>query len=284
MMNRVLLSKNAYYSSVKLRKRIGLPLDVPIPIYDIVENYGIDVRFLDTKSIEGMYSKTPGPAILIGAYRPKGRQTFTCAHELAHHIFDHGSKIDEIKEYKIQDSEEEFLADCFAGYFLIPPFAINYIVKLKKWSLSKLTPIQTLYLSNYFGVGYTTIINHLCYSLKLISTDKLRELVSHSKKNIYNQLTQMTISSDLLIIDNCHKINMDVNVGDFVYTPKDIFYEGINLSLENILSDGNLYKAVSVGISRFTNNQNDWAKYCRISKKDFVGRNKYKHLGEADDA
>jgi Zn-dependent peptidase ImmA (M78 family) len=217
MINRTQLSKEAYYSSIKVRKNLGIQLNVPITISDTIEKYGIELRFIDTKSIEGLYSKDPGPLILIGAYRPKGRQVFTCAHEFAHHVFEHGSHFDEIKENLYRDSEEEFLADSFAGYFLMPPSAINIIMKKKEWNYNKLTPFQILYLSNYFKVGYITMIDHLFYSLRLITYDKAKEFKNTQKKEIYIDFLKMEINSDLLVIDDCFQNNIDLTIADYIF-------------------------------------------------------------------
>ena len=51
--------------------------------------------------------------IFISSLRPTGRQHFTCAHELGHHIFNHGMKIDELVSKKESSyNDDEFLVDC----------------------------------------------------------------------------------------------------------------------------------------------------------------------------
>lgn len=283
MLNRTVLSKQAYYSAIKLRKNLNIPLDVPLPIYDTVQNYGIEVRFLDTKSIEGLYSKNPGPTILIGAYRPKGRQVYTCAHELAHHEFDHGTRIDEIRTDTIEYTEEEFLADCFAGYFLMPSFAVNKIIRDKNWNNSTLLPQHILYLSNYFNVGYTTITNHLAFALKIISPSQAKIFKSRAKGDIFIDLVNMKINSDLILLDELFVNSIDVNVDDYILAPNHIKFEGNNLMIEKELTKSKLYRACSTGISRFINTQTDWSKFCRVSKKEYIGRNIFRHLEEVDD-
>jgi len=77
-----------------LRFSAGSRLRDAICVYDVAQSLGIEVRFVGIPSLEGMYWKKSPATILLGAERPAGRQSFTCAHELGHHIFNHGNKID----------------------------------------------------------------------------------------------------------------------------------------------------------------------------------------------
>ena len=45
--------------------------------------------------MEGLYLRQEKPEIWIGL-RPLVRHTFNCAHELGHHVFGHGSTLDEL--------------------------------------------------------------------------------------------------------------------------------------------------------------------------------------------
>src|SRR3546814_6969436 len=46
----------------------------------------------------GMYQRAPPPRIHLSARRPLPRRAYNCAHELGHHVFAHGSSIDELRE------------------------------------------------------------------------------------------------------------------------------------------------------------------------------------------
>jgi Zn-dependent peptidase ImmA (M78 family) len=63
----------------------------------LAEQEGVEVRFSALPSAEGIYS--PGkPVIVVSSLRPAGRQAYTGAHELGHHIYGHGEQFDELVE------------------------------------------------------------------------------------------------------------------------------------------------------------------------------------------
>lgn len=117
------LAQQALTEALKLRRQKGLSPQQAIDIFDFTRDLGIEVNFVDIPSMEAMYLKQKIPTILISYHRPPGRQVFNCAHELGHHIFGHGTKVDEYLENQqvrgITDSEE-YLADRFASFFLMP--------------------------------------------------------------------------------------------------------------------------------------------------------------------
>src|ERR1700687_1484991 len=81
--------------ALEYRVRNGLPLDAPCDIYELIVRQGVDLHFMDVKSLEGFYlSDGTSGQINVCAYRPAGLQRFTAAHELGHHVFGHGSSFD----------------------------------------------------------------------------------------------------------------------------------------------------------------------------------------------
>ena len=75
-----------------------------------------------------MYDREPKPRIHVSALRPLARRTFTCAHELGHHVFGHGSTIDELRDDQSKSAERppnEILADAFAAFVLMPTLGLR---------------------------------------------------------------------------------------------------------------------------------------------------------------
>ena len=81
-----------------MRRRAGFSLNEAICVYDLADQLGIEVRFADIPSMEGMYCRESGPTIILSSLRPSGRQAFTCAHELGHHSNGDGTGIDQLVE------------------------------------------------------------------------------------------------------------------------------------------------------------------------------------------
>src|SRR5437762_13235377 len=99
MERRKQLVMNAMAAALKVRRAAGITLWAPVCVYDLADQLEVEVRFVDIPSMEGMYYKNNLPAIFVSSLRPAGRQAFNCAHELGHHIFKHGSRIDKMTEF-----------------------------------------------------------------------------------------------------------------------------------------------------------------------------------------
>ncbi|WP_312018078.1 IS630 family transposase [Bradyrhizobium sp. sBnM-33] len=128
----------------------------PICIYGVCETLGVVVRF-NNINMEGMYQRGLPPRIHLSARRPLPRRTYNCAHELGHHVFGHGSSIDELREdAKAHPWEDpkEFLADTFAGFILMPIIGLRRAFSVRRWAPETATPAQIFTIPCEFGVGY----------------------------------------------------------------------------------------------------------------------------------
>ena len=120
--NRRALATKALQAATATRAKASLDQNGPICVYGLCETLGIVVRF-NNFNMEGMYQHGRPPRIHLSARRPLPRRAYNCAHELGHHVFGHGSSIDELREdAKAEPWEDpkEFLADTFAGFILMP--------------------------------------------------------------------------------------------------------------------------------------------------------------------
>ena len=122
MNDRRAMVRQAMAAALRTRLSVGYGLDHAVCVYDLAEKLGVEVRFLDLPSMEGMYSSASSPTIIVSSLRPPGRRAFTCAHELGHHNRSDGVKIHELAEQRDKPSfdSKEFMADCFAGALLSP--------------------------------------------------------------------------------------------------------------------------------------------------------------------
>uniref|UniRef100_UPI003F9576DD ImmA/IrrE family metallo-endopeptidase n=1 Tax=Rhizobium leguminosarum TaxID=384 RepID=UPI003F9576DD len=60
---------------------------------------------------------------MLSCLRPFPRRIFTCGHELGHHVFNHGMKVDIIAEESEDStfkSSDEILVDSFSAALLMP--------------------------------------------------------------------------------------------------------------------------------------------------------------------
>src|SRR5438874_2727281 len=126
-----------------IRRRHKFTAYQPINVFDLCFDMGITVRFVEI-NMEGMYVSRPDgslPQILISNQRPLPRRAFTCAHELGHHLFEHGTKVDALADGTSKKYDgHEFLVDTFAGALLMPVTAVLTEFAKRDWSIDLSTP------------------------------------------------------------------------------------------------------------------------------------------------
>lgn len=266
------------------RQRISAPDSQPICVYDAAEQLGIEVIFRPEHSLGGLYNKT-AQTVMIPTHRPPGRQSFTCAHEIGHWFFGHGSGIDEINDLeRYQENQPlERLVDIFASYLLMPPWAVREAYARRRWSPANCTPLQAYTIAGQLGVGYETLVQHLRYSLRSISPSHTEFLLRTTPKDLRCALLGSNRSRHLVIVDDAWtKVALDLQVGDLAIIPANVAVEGRSAAIVGKHDLGLLIEGREPGVSRAESFNQSWAVYVRVSRKDFIGRSIYRHLEDPD--
>ena len=171
--------------------------------------------------MEGMYIRSDtNPTILISSLRPSGRRAFTCAHEIGHHVSGDGTRVDELNHNRRRRSADpgEFAADCFAGILLMPRSAVERAFSSRKWSPNHCTPDQIYTISNFFGVGYATLIHHMRSGLHLLSSSNAAALLKVRPKIAQAKALGMETLETVHIVDRFWTGRpVDVEAGDLVF-------------------------------------------------------------------
>lgn len=282
------LATQALKKALQLRISAKRQLWEAICIYDFIDEHKVDVWFQKLPSVEGIYSTEPKPTIIIGSERPTGRQAYNAAHEFGHHVFGHGLKIDEFIENKKDKSfdPDEFLADVFAGFLLMPKVAILNAFRLRGWEPSNPTPIQIYTIASFFGVGYSTLVTHMRYSVGLLSASASNKLLKVQLKNIRSEILGDVDNSNLIITDENWKGRpIDAQVGDLIFAPPGTICEGPCIKFKTNIKDGEIFEGSMPGStgSRLINDRLSWSTFVRVSRKEYVGRSKFRHLEEVTD-
>ena len=284
-MNRKTIVMQAVAKALRMRRSAGYGLDSAVCVYDLAQRLDIEVRFLDIPSMEGMYYKAPKPHIILSSLRPPGRRAFTCAHELGHHSYGDGTRIDElVKEREApQFDHSEFAADCFAGALLMPKMAVERAFALRKWSISECTPDQVYMVSNYFGVGYTTLIHHLRNALLLLPGPQAEKLLKVPPRRAQALSLGWETSETVWIADEYWTGRpIDVEVGDLIFVLGRPRLEGCCVEHVADRDGGRLICARQPGIGRLEDSSG-WSAFIRISRREFIGRSLFRHQEEVDD-
>lgn len=267
----------AEQSRGKARVLATEPID---PIDASCDVFGCEVVFKALPSLEGIYSTEPRPTIVIGSERPYGRQYFTCAHELGHHVFGHGTSLDELEADFSACSDEEYAANVFASYFLVSKLAFLAAIKERGFRVAEISPWQMFKLAHYFGVGYSTIINHACYALEVITATQRKHLLGYQPKS-FKEVMQIPTSSDVFVADyHWKKKALNACVGDYILLPSDCEVSDNGERILYIDQYDNLarFKVVSPGYARALSMENDWGINIRLSKKCYEGFAQYRFL------
>jgi Zn-dependent peptidase ImmA (M78 family) len=271
----------ALNAALKIRQAAARKLWEPICIYDFVEEHKVEIRFWDVPSMEGMYIKKSGPIILISSLRPPGRQAFTCAHEFGHHVFNHGSHVDELNANSDLSKPEEFLADCFAGFLLMPKLAVNHAFSSRDWNLKSPTPAQLYTIAGYFGVGYSTLIDHMRYSLGLLTSSLADAFIKIHPKDIRAEILDEESKTNLVIADShWNGRPIDIQVGDIILVPSETIHEGNCVRQVREIQTGTLFEGITSGVGRFYNVASNWFASVRVARQAYIGRCKYRHFEE----
>jgi Zn-dependent peptidase ImmA (M78 family) len=280
------LARQALLQALTTRKKVGLAPTAPLCPFDLAEKLKIEVRFVDIPSMEGMYVKRTPPLILVAADRPAGRQVFTCAHELGHHEFGHGTRADTLDLFSSpsrRSDPDEYLANTFAGFLLMPKTAVMRGFSSRGWTPAKATPEQIYVVAGWLGVSYEALVTHLCYSLQALSDLQKETLLRTSPQRIRQSLTGQRLDTPLHIVDLVWSDRpADLRVGDFVLAPHNTNSPPSLLEVVADLPSGRLLRAKAPGIGSLETADGSWHVYVRVMKTKFAGRSIFRHLEDPD--
>lgn len=274
-------AKIALRMACNVRNDLNLEDDEPVSAFDACQELGVNVRFTDI-NMEGMYKKGPPAKIFISALRPLPRRMFNCAHELGHHLFEHGSTIDELADRKNLKSWQdpiEFLADSFASHFLMPAIGLKGAFNRRGWKPQTATPVQLYVIACDFGVGYLTLITHLHFGSKEISLNRFNILAKMSPKRIRHSLLD-EISEKPLIVAGTSSIaaSVDIELKTQILLPNDTVYDATILRLVRPVRNALLLEPTQVGVTKVA--ARGWSSKIRISRQAYVGLSKFRYLEE----
>lgn len=273
----------------QMRAKLGLDMFSPVNIFETCSQLGLSVRFIDV-NMEGMYINQEGVAekvILISSLRPLPRRVYTCAHELGHHLFGHGSKVDGLNEEGAIESvydKDEYLVDSFAAAFLMPVASIEKELTKRGWLTVTLTPAQIYSLSSLFGTGYSTFIKH-CKANKIILEQKARELLKITPAKLLQNLADEVIpNSHFKIVNEYYNQKLiDIEVGNYLILPEDSTLDRTHFDLATTTEGGKIFTALHPGIFQLSVPSSEKSYFVRVQNAGFVGLAEHRYLENQTD-
>jgi hypothetical protein len=280
------LAQEALHRAIEVRREAGLDLARPLDIYALCEERGIAVQFVPI-SMEGLYARGRRPRILLSALRPLARRTFTCAHELGHHAFGHGFTVDElVEDWRVRTaaSPHEFLVQTFAGFLLLPTLGVRRAFTARGWSAAQATPAELFTVACSFGVGYTSLVHHLTYSLAMVPRSRADMLLRVPLARVRRDLLGATSPRPLIVVDDHWQLpTLDAEVGTYILLPPCTEVAGDRLAWQADISNGRLFEATKPGITQVLWTDTDRAIFVRVARYQYVGFSMYRHLEDDDD-
>ena len=272
-----------YRKALELRRDYGCKETDPLCAIDFAGRCGVEVWFLEAKSMEGLYRASPEPVIVLGAYRPAGRQAFTCAHELGHHVFRHGFHVDEL-DYSPKANRQEFLADMFAASLLMPKAAVQRAFYERGWKPATASPLEIYAVACFLGVGYGTLVEQMSRTLNLLPADRAQQLLRVQPKTIKEEVLGRPVTGDLIIANEFWNGRpIDLRVGDILILPEKVATSSPNLVRLLFGGSYEVFEAIQPGMGQVHSENPDWSQFVHICRKDYVGLAAYRHLEENDD-
>ena len=288
--NRRALATQAMQAATATRAKAKLDQARPICIYGLCETLGIVVRF-NNINMEGMYQRGIPPRIHLSARRPLPRRAFNCAHELGHHVFGHGSSIDELREDAKEhpwEDPKEFLADTFAGFILMPIIGLRRAFSVRGWLPETATPAQIFTIACDFGVGYATLLTHLSAGVNILPRGRASAMRRVMPKALRAEILGALTREPLIVVDQHRNApTLDAEVKTLLLFPPGAKVTGCGLAFERDLEAGRLYRAIKPGI--FQASVGEWAVFVRVAPIQesepygYVGLAQYRHLEEDPD-
>jgi hypothetical protein len=177
-------------------------------------------------------------------------------------------------------TEDEYLANTFASYFLMPPWTVKSCFDIRRWPVETSGPEQFYTVACQLNVGYSTLVNHCAFSLGVISRNRCKTLLRIQPKSIRCRLAWGVDTPHLVVVDRSwnNHVPVDIRVGDALLLEEGMSIEGACATTSN--EQPLLAYGVQPGIGRLV--MHETATFLRVRRAEFVGRAIYRHLDDPD--
>jgi len=269
-----------------VRAKCKIKRGAAIDPISVAEALGCEVRFMALPSLEGLYSPTPRPVIVLGSERPAGRRAYTCAHEIGHNEFKHGARIDEFVNYSTPETDDpdEFIANMFAAFLLMPKSIIQKALKERQIQPQRIEPMQIFRMASHLNVGYGTLINHMTWTLNLLGRRQCKNLLRTQPKKLKAQFGGSPQGEVILVDGLWWDRTVDLEIGDILAFHDDASLdETSRLTFVGMVDGMKTYRAVARGYTRAFDEHEDWAANIRIASKHYEGLARFRFYSDPEE-
>lgn len=288
-MTRTDVARHAVAMALRVRQRAGLGLSAPANPFDACASLNVEVRFANIPSMEGMLARRPRLTIIVSSVRPAGRQAFTCAHELGHLVLDHQSTVDDVIDLMTegepgyrQDDLDEYAADQFAAFFLMPKTAVMAALRDRGIDPERCPESDLFHVAAWFGVGFSTLAAHLRFGVQVISQTRYEALRRMRPQTIRRDILGAECTGLAVLDARWQRAAVDVRVGDVVWLPRGSERTVTDLNVEPGPRGGVVLRADRPGAYSVASPDTGTVQV-RVMRQEYEGRSIFRFLEEADD-
>jgi hypothetical protein len=206
---------------------------------------------------------------------------------VGHHAYGHGEQFDELVEDRAarrRYDPKEFEADCFASALLMPKTAVLKALALRAWNPKTISAEQLYVLASWLGVGYATLVGNMDWGMNLLGKQRAQMLAKLKLPEIRRAVLGCDCKDHLVVVDRDWTGRpIDGQVGDVVLLPAGSVVEGTVAETLHANAKRHVVRASAPGVGRVLIPGTNWAHYIRVSRKQFVGLARFRHLQEVDD-
>ena len=176
--------------AAEFRRKNGLNATEAIRLKSLlIKNNILTVFFSLNSDLSGMAVKTNGNDvakyfILVNADHTIGRQHFTICHELYHLYYQENFTAEKSLAGKFdkKGDPEEYNADIFASYLLLPEDGVYQMIPEHEWGKNKITLSTILKIEHYYSCSRNALLNRLL-KMDIIDLSKYQEFNCDKIKN-----------------------------------------------------------------------------------------------------
>lgn len=166
-MNWQIANATAMLRAPQIHRDLGIDRTGYVDVFAALRAAGVSCVARPMRKLFGVYfgPDEDGPAMLLNASLDEIAIRHTAAHELGHHVFNHGSRADtdlDIASLRPQQAwtTVEKQAESFAAWFLMPPPAVD--TALRRMEVEHVQqPEQAYEVARWLGTYYAGTVRHL---------------------------------------------------------------------------------------------------------------------------
>jgi hypothetical protein len=135
------------------------------------------------------------------------------------------------------------------------------------------------------GVGYSTLVKHMRWSLNIISLAQMTDLLAIPPKEIRRAVLGFSTPGHMVVAGtDWRNVAIDLEVGDIAVLPHHTGLNGRSAKIVGHSEYGAVIEGVHPGLTQALMEQDQtWSAMIRVSRKHYTGRGAYRHLEDPDE-